>query len=64
MSCIAFGPRREEVTGEWRKPHELDDLCSSPNTVPVIKLRGIRWAEHVARMGGEERRIQGFVGET
>jgi hypothetical protein len=53
-----FGPRRDEVTGEWRRLHneELDDLYSSPNTVRVIKSRRMRWAGHVARMG-EERRV-------
>jgi len=51
-----FGPRREEVTGEWRKVHneELNDLYSSPNIVWVIKSRRVRWAGHVAHMG--ERR--------
>jgi len=48
-----FGPRRDEVTGEWRKLHneELNDLYSSPNIVRVIKSRRMRWAGHVARMG-------------
>ena len=48
-----FGPRRDEVTGEWRKLHneELSDLYASPNIVRVIKSRRIRWAGHVARMG-------------
>jgi len=48
-----FGPRRDEVTGEWRRLHnkELNDLYSSPNIVWVIKSRGMRWAGHVARMG-------------
>jgi hypothetical protein len=51
-----FGPRRDEVTREWRKLHneELSDLYSPPNIVRVIKLRTMRWAEHVAHMG--ERR--------
>jgi len=50
-----FGPGRDEVTGEWRRLHneELNDLYSSPNVVGVIKLRGMRWAGHVARMGEE-----------
>jgi len=50
-----FGPRRDEVTGEWRKLHneELNDLYSSPNIVRVIKSRRMRWAGHVARMGEE-----------
>jgi hypothetical protein len=54
------------VTGEWRKLHyeELNDLHSSLNTVRVIKSGRMRWAVHVARMGGEERRTQGFGGET
>jgi len=48
-----FGPRRDEVTGEWRRLHneELNDLYSSPNIVRVIKSRIMRWAGHVARMG-------------
>ena len=48
-----FGPRREEVTGEWRKLHneELRDLYSLPNIVWVVKSRRMRWAGHVARMG-------------
>ena len=47
------GPKRDEVTGEWRKllHEELNDLYSSPNIIRVIKLRKIRWAGHVARMG-------------
>jgi len=50
-----FGPRRDEVTGEWRKLHseESNDLFSH-NIVRVIKSRRMRWARHVARMG--ERR--------
>ena len=48
-----FGPRRDEVMGEWRRLHneELNDLYSSPNTVRVIKSRRMRWAGHVAHMG-------------
>ena len=48
-----FGPRRDEVTGEWRKlpNEEFNDLYSSPNTVWVIKSRRMRWAWHVAHMG-------------
>ena len=51
-----FGPRREEVIGEWRKLHneELNDLYCSPNVIRVIKPRIMRWAGHVACMG--ERR--------
>ena len=59
-----FGPKRDEVTGEWGKLHneEFHDLYSSPSIVRVIKLRRMRWAGHVASMG--ERCIQGFGGET
>ena len=48
-----FGPKRDEVTGEWRKLHneELHDLYSSPNIVRVIKLRSMRWVGHVVQMG-------------
>ena len=48
-----FGPKRDEVTGEWRKLHnaELNDLYCSPNIVRVMKLRRMRWVGHVARMG-------------
>jgi hypothetical protein len=48
-----FGPKRDEVTGEWRKLHneELRDLYSSPCIIRLIKPRRMRWAGHVARMG-------------
>jgi len=51
-----FGPKRDLVTGEWRKLHteELSDLYSLPNAILVIKSRRMKWAGHVARMG--ERR--------
>ena len=51
-----FGPKRDTVTGEWRKQHyeELNDLYSSPNIVRVTKSRRMGWAGHVACMG--ERR--------
>jgi len=53
-----FGPRRDEVMGEWRRLHneELNDFYSSPNIVWVIKSRRMRWAGHVACMG-EERGV-------
>jgi hypothetical protein len=48
-----FGPKRDEVTGGWRKLHskELRDLYSSPSIIRIIKSRRMRWAGHVARMG-------------
>jgi len=48
-----FGPKRDEVTGEWRILHneELSDLHSLPNIVRVVKSRRMRWAGHAARMG-------------
>jgi len=59
-----FGPRRDEVTGEWRKLHkkELNDLYSSPNIVRVIKSRRMRWAAHVTRMGEERGCIVSWWG--
>ena len=56
-----FGPKRDEVTAEWRKLHneELSNLYSLPNIVRVVKSRIMRWAGHVARMG-EGRRCTGF----
>jgi len=61
-----FGPKRDDVTGEWRKLHneELNYLYSSANIIWEIKCRRMRWAGHVASMGEEERCIQGFGGET
>ena len=60
-----FGPRRDEVTGEWRRLHneELNDLDSSPNIVRVIKSRRMRWAGHVARMGEEREAYTVLVGK-
>jgi len=58
-----FGPRRDEVMGEWRRLHneELNDLCSSPNILRVIKSRRMRWVVHVARMGEERGVYRVFV---
>jgi len=60
-----FGPRRDEVTGEWRRlrNEELNDLYPSPNIVRVIKSRRIRWAGHVARMGEERGAYRVLVGK-
>jgi hypothetical protein len=59
-----FGPKREEVTGEWRKLYneELNDLYSSPNIIRVIKLRRLRWAGHVAHMGERRDAYRVLVG--
>jgi hypothetical protein len=48
-----FGPKTDEITGEWRKVHnvELDNLYSSPDIIRQIKSRRMRWARHVARLG-------------
>ena len=69
-----FGPRTDEITGEWRRLHneELNDLYSSPNIVMAIKSRRMRWAGHLARMGEErgcigswwENRREIATGET
>jgi hypothetical protein len=60
-----FGPKRDEVTGEWRKLHyeEIYDLYPSTNIVRVIKSRRMRWAGHVARMGESRGVCEGVGGE-
>ena len=60
-----FGPRRDEVVGEWRRLHneELNVLYPSPNIVRVIKSRRMRWAGHVARMGEERGVYRVLVGK-
>ena len=60
-----FGPRSDEVTGEWRRLHneELNDLYCSPNIVRVIKSRRMRWVGHVARMGEERGVYRVLVGK-
>ena len=60
-----FVPKRDEVTGEWRKLHneELNILYSSPNIVQVTKLRRMRWAGHVVRMGERRGVYRVLVGE-
>ena len=57
MTSVVFGPKRGEVTMEWRELHneELNDLYFSLNIVRVIKSIRMRWAGHVARMG--EKRV-------
>jgi hypothetical protein len=53
-----FKPKRDEVTGEWRKLHseELHNLYSSPDIIRQVRSRRMRWVGHVARMG-EERKV-------
>jgi hypothetical protein len=60
-----FGPKRDEVTGEWRKRHheELRDLYFSPNIVRVIKSRRMRCVGHVARMGTRRGVYRALLGK-
>jgi len=60
-----YGPKRDEVTGEWKKLNneELNNLYSSPNIVRVIKSRSMRWAGHVARMGEGRGMYRVLVGK-
>ena len=60
-----FGPRTDEVTGEWRRLHneELNDLYSSPNIVRVIKSRRLSWAGHMTLMGEEMGVYRVLVGK-
>jgi hypothetical protein len=60
-----FGPKRDEVTGEWRKLHneELHNLYSSPDNIRQFKSRRMRWAGHVARMGEERLMYKVLVGK-
>jgi hypothetical protein len=60
-----FGPKRDEVKGEWRRLHkeELNDLYCSPNIVREIKSRRMRWARNVARMGKRRSVYRVLVGK-
>jgi hypothetical protein len=60
-----FGPKRDEVTGEWRKFHneELRDLYSSPSIIRIIKSRRMRWTGRVARMGEKRNAYRLLVGK-
>jgi hypothetical protein len=59
-----FGPKREEVTGNWRRPHNqgLYDMCSSPNFIWVINSRRKGCAGYVARMGERRNAYRVLVG--
>jgi hypothetical protein len=60
-----FGPKRDEVTREWRKLHneELNNLFSSADIIRQVKSRRMRWAGHVARMGEEKKVYKALVGK-
>jgi hypothetical protein len=60
-----FGPKRDEMTGEWRKLHneELHNLFSSSDIIRQVKSRRIRWAGQVARMGEERKVYKVLVGK-
>jgi hypothetical protein len=60
-----FGPKRDKVTGEWRKllNEELRDLYSSPSIIRIIKPRRMRWVYHVARLGEKRKAYMLLVGK-
>jgi hypothetical protein len=60
-----FGPKRDEVTGGWRKLHneELRDLYSSPSMIRIVKARRMRWVGHVVRMGEKRNAYKLMVGK-
>jgi hypothetical protein len=60
-----FEPRRDKVTGEWKKLYNegLNDLYSSPNIVSVMKMRRMKWAGHVAHMGKRRDVCRVLVGK-
>jgi hypothetical protein len=61
-----YGPKREEVRGEWRRldNEELNDLRSPPNTIRVMKSRRLRWTGLLARMRERRGRYRALVGKT
>jgi hypothetical protein len=60
-----FGPKRDKVTGGWRKLHNEDprDLCFSPSIIRIIKSRRMRWAGHVAQTGEKRNAYRLLVGK-
>jgi len=62
---MTFMPRREGVTGDWRKLHseELPDMCSSENIIQLIKPMRIKWAGHVALVGKKRNTYKILVGK-
>jgi hypothetical protein len=62
--CRIFGPKRDEVMGNWRKLHneELHNLYSSPNIIRMIKSMRMRWAGHVSRMGEKKNAYRILMG--
>jgi hypothetical protein len=60
-----FGPKRDEVTGEWTKVHneKLHDLYSSPSIIRIMKSRRMRWMGHVARMGENRNAYRLLMGK-
>jgi hypothetical protein len=59
-----FGPKRDKVTGDWRKLHnEHHNLYSLPNMIRMIKSRRMRWAGHVASMGEKRNAYRILVGK-
>jgi hypothetical protein len=60
-----FGPKRDEVTGEWRKFHneELHNFYSSPDIIRQVKSRRRRWAGHMSRMGEDRKVYKVLVGK-
>jgi hypothetical protein len=60
-----FGPKRDEVTGEWRKLHneELHDLYSSPCAIRIMKSKRMRWAGHAALMGEKRNACRLLLGK-
>jgi hypothetical protein len=63
--CVLLGPKRDAVTGGWRKLHneELQNLYSSPSIIRIIKSRRMRWVGHMARMGEKRNVYRLLVGK-